>query len=71
MIYDNRLKDFMPSLATRGAIGQTAYRFDLPITWNWSIGPAEYYGMISAVQYLKARRKSSNNRTSTRNRGVI
>jgi hypothetical protein len=61
MIYYNRLKDYMPSLATRGVICLTAYHFDLPITWNWSIGPAESYGMISAVQALKARRKSSNN----------
>jgi hypothetical protein len=53
--------DCIPSPVTLGAIGQTAYRFDLPITWNWSIGPAESYGMISAVQSLKARRKSSNN----------
>jgi hypothetical protein len=61
MIHCNRLKDNIPSLATLGAIYQTAYHFDSPITWNWSIGPAESYGMISTVEYLKASRKSSSN----------
>jgi hypothetical protein len=46
---------------TLDVIGQTAYCFDSAITWNWSIGPAEYYGMISAVQSLNVRHISFNN----------
>jgi REP element-mobilizing transposase RayT len=61
MIHSNRLMDCITSPVTLEAICQTAYRFDLLITWNWSIGPAESYGMISAVQFLKAHRKFSSN----------
>jgi hypothetical protein len=49
MNHSNKLMDCIPSLVTLGVIGQTAYRLDSLIIWNWSIGPAESYGMISAV----------------------
>jgi REP element-mobilizing transposase RayT len=57
----NKLMDCIPLLVILDAICPTAYRLDSPITWNWSIGPAESCGMISAAQHLKARRKSSSN----------
>ena len=61
MTHCNKLKVCIPSLVTLGAICQTAYRLGSQISWNWSIGLAEYCGMISTVQYLKAPQKSSSN----------